>query len=175
MAFFSVATKVMDYRCCSSCCVLTFNYIDRLGFGENQESKDPEMEVNDYLARAIDARSIDRLRAEHCRRCLLTFRKPEIEEKVTSTNFVSSNHKHFLHFYKYIASDWLLCIIFLSICIYSIISSYSDPTVYFNLYTIYNVGRQLKNSPTHLANQYISKIKFKQSVGFLSNIHSESS
>ena len=56
---------------------------DRLGFGENQESKDPEMEVNDYLARAIDARSIDRLRAEHCRRCLLTFRKPEIEEKVT--------------------------------------------------------------------------------------------
>jgi len=59
-----------------------FNCIDRLGFGENQESKDPEMEVNDYLARAIDARSIDRLRAEHCRRCLLTFRKPEIEEKV---------------------------------------------------------------------------------------------
>jgi len=54
---------------------------NKLGFGENQESKDPEMEVNDYLARAIDARSIDRLRAEHCRRCLLTFRKPEIEEK----------------------------------------------------------------------------------------------
>ena len=55
----------------------------RLGFGENQDSKDPEVEVNDYLARAIDARSIDRLRAEHCHRCLLTFRKPEIEEKVS--------------------------------------------------------------------------------------------
>lgn len=54
----------------------------RLGFGENQDCKDPEVEVNDYLARAIDARSIDRLRAEHCRRCLLTFRKPEIETKV---------------------------------------------------------------------------------------------
>ena len=38
--------------------------------------------MNDYLARAIDARSIDRLRAEHCRRWLLTFRKPEIESKV---------------------------------------------------------------------------------------------
>lgn len=44
--------------------------------------KDPEVEVNDYLARAIDARSIDRLRAEHCRRWLLTFRKPENEAKV---------------------------------------------------------------------------------------------
>ena len=72
---------------------LLFNYIDRLGFGENQESKDPEMEVNDYLARAIDARSIDRLRAEHCRRCLLTFRKPEIEEKVTSF-FLFKFHLH---------------------------------------------------------------------------------
>lgn len=46
------------------------------------ESKDPEVEVNDYLARAIDARSIDRLRAEHCRRWLLTFRSKDIEKKV---------------------------------------------------------------------------------------------
>ena len=29
--------------------------------------KDTEEEVNDYLGRAIDARSIDRLRAEHCK------------------------------------------------------------------------------------------------------------
>ena len=62
------------------------NYFSsRLGFGDNQEAKDPEVEVNDYLARAIDARSIDRLRTEHCRRCLLTFRKPEIEAKVCAT------------------------------------------------------------------------------------------
>lgn len=33
--------------------------------------------------RAIDARSIDRLRAEHCKNILLTFRKPEIEDKVS--------------------------------------------------------------------------------------------
>ncbi|XP_023223232.1 adenylate cyclase type 5-like [Centruroides sculpturatus] len=43
--------------------------------------KNPQEEVNDYLSRAIDARSIDRLRAEHCRRFLLTFHKPEVEEK----------------------------------------------------------------------------------------------
>jgi adenylate cyclase 5 len=35
--------------------------------------------VNDYLARAIDARSIDRLRTEHCKRFLLSFRDKEIE------------------------------------------------------------------------------------------------
>lgn len=32
--------------------------------------------------RAIDARSIDRLRAEHCTPFILTFRRPDIEEKV---------------------------------------------------------------------------------------------
>ena len=36
-------------------------------------------QVNDYLARAIDARSIDRLRTEHCKRFFLTFRDKEIE------------------------------------------------------------------------------------------------
>lgn len=55
----------------------------KLGFGESIEIKDAEDEVNDYLMRAIDARSIDRLRAEHCRDFLLRFRKPEIEEKYT--------------------------------------------------------------------------------------------
>ena len=41
----------------------------------------PEDEVNEYLARAIDARSIDRLRAEHCRSFLLTFRDQDVESK----------------------------------------------------------------------------------------------
>ena len=35
--------------------------------------------MNDYLARAIDARSIDRLRSEHCKRFFLSFRDKEIE------------------------------------------------------------------------------------------------
>merc|ERR1719242_647199 len=43
--------------------------------------KNTAEEVNDYLGRAIDARSIDRLRAEHCKRFLLTFRDKEIEER----------------------------------------------------------------------------------------------
>ncbi|CAM1322003.1 ADCY5 (predicted) [Pycnogonum litorale] len=43
--------------------------------------KNAEEEVNDYLSRAIDARSIDRLRSEHCKRFLLRFRKPDVEAK----------------------------------------------------------------------------------------------
>ncbi|XP_074659501.1 adenylate cyclase type 5-like [Tubulanus polymorphus] len=52
----------------------------KLGYGTNAQ-KDPEDEVNDYLGRAIDARSIDRLRSEHCKGFFLTFRKPDLERK----------------------------------------------------------------------------------------------
>lgn len=56
---------------------------NRLGFGEIIEGeKDPEDEVNEYLMRAIDARSIDRLRSEHCTPFILKFRRPDVEEKV---------------------------------------------------------------------------------------------
>ncbi|XP_068618932.1 adenylate cyclase type 6 [Battus philenor] len=47
----------------------------------NNENKDPEDEVNEYLMKAIDARSIDRLRAEHCQRFTLTFRDNNLERK----------------------------------------------------------------------------------------------
>ena len=54
----------------------------RLGFNEQPSRlKDTEDEVNDYLGRAIDARSIDRLRSEHCKRFLLTFRDSTVEAK----------------------------------------------------------------------------------------------
>ncbi|GCC33162.1 hypothetical protein chiPu_0011630 [Chiloscyllium punctatum] len=46
-----------------------------------QENMNPEDEVDEFLGRAIDARSIDRLRSEHVRKFLLTFRKPELEKK----------------------------------------------------------------------------------------------
>ncbi|XP_059621799.1 adenylate cyclase type 6 [Phlebotomus argentipes] len=59
----------------------TSSKYDRLGFADVHEIKDPEDEVNDYLMRAIDARSIDRLRSEHCKHVLLTFKKAEIEQK----------------------------------------------------------------------------------------------
>ncbi|XP_022913545.2 adenylate cyclase type 5 isoform X1 [Onthophagus taurus] len=53
----------------------------KLGFGETPDEKNPEDEVNEYLMRAIDARSIDRLRIEHCRTILLNFRDPQKEAK----------------------------------------------------------------------------------------------
>ena len=58
----------------------------RLGFGDNMENKNPEDEVNDYLARAIDARSVDNLHSEHVRPFFLTFRKQKLEEKVYYIN-----------------------------------------------------------------------------------------
>ena len=57
----------------------------RLGLDQN---KDPDAEVDEYLSRAIDARSIDQLRAEHCRRFILTFRKSELEAKVSGTIYI---------------------------------------------------------------------------------------
>ncbi|KAL3832406.1 hypothetical protein ACJMK2_024053, partial [Sinanodonta woodiana] len=57
------------------------NIRNKLGLGDNIEAKDPDDEVNEYLGRAIDARSIDRLRSEHVKVFLLTFRKPELEAK----------------------------------------------------------------------------------------------
>ncbi|XP_076397120.1 adenylate cyclase type 6 isoform X1 [Megachile rotundata] len=54
----------------------------KLGFGEATESKKvPEDVVDEYLMRAIDARSIDQLRAEYCTPFILTFRQPNVEEK----------------------------------------------------------------------------------------------
>uniref|UniRef100_H2UHV2 Adenylate cyclase type 5 n=1 Tax=Takifugu rubripes TaxID=31033 RepID=H2UHV2_TAKRU len=46
-----------------------------------QENMNPEDEVDEFLGRAIDARSIDRLRSEHVKRFLLTFREPDLEKK----------------------------------------------------------------------------------------------
>ncbi|CAG0884208.1 unnamed protein product [Darwinula stevensoni] len=54
---------------------------NRLGYGEEGEGKKTENEVTDYLSRAIDARSIDRLRSQHCKPGLLAFRDPSIERK----------------------------------------------------------------------------------------------
>ena len=49
---------------------------------EDSTSKTQSEEVNDYLARAIDARSVDRLRKEKIRRFMLWFREEEMEKKV---------------------------------------------------------------------------------------------
>ena len=70
--------------------ILFFFFLSRLGIQTDIESdKNTAEEVNDYLGRAIDARSIDRLRSEHCKRFLLTFREPNIEGKVRQSSQVS--------------------------------------------------------------------------------------
>ncbi|XP_028991761.1 adenylate cyclase type 5 isoform X2 [Betta splendens] len=50
-------------------------------FRNPQENLNPEDEVDEFLGRAIDARSIDRLRSEHVKKFLLTFREPDLEKK----------------------------------------------------------------------------------------------
>lgn len=61
-----------------------------LGRSDTQDEKDAEDEVNDYLMHAIDARSIDSLRSEHCKPILLTFRKADVETKVIKQTLLGS-------------------------------------------------------------------------------------
>ncbi|MGH0130746.1 UNVERIFIED_CONTAM: hypothetical protein FKN15_043437 [Acipenser sinensis] len=46
-----------------------------------QEALNPEDEVDEFLGRAIDARSIDQLRKDHVKKFLLTFQTPDLEKK----------------------------------------------------------------------------------------------
>lgn len=62
--------------------VLSRNFI----FRNTQENLNPEDEVDEFLGRAIDARSIDRLRSEHVKKFLLTFREPDLEKKVLTSS-----------------------------------------------------------------------------------------
>lgn len=47
-----------------------------------QEALHPEDEVDEFLGRAIDARSIDQLRKDHVKKFLLTFQTASLEKKV---------------------------------------------------------------------------------------------
>lgn len=51
-----------------------------------QEALHPEDEVDEFLGRAIDARSINQLRKDHVKKFLLTFQTPSLEKKVLNTN-----------------------------------------------------------------------------------------
>lgn len=53
----------------------------KAGTNDKQDVKSAEEEVNEYLVKAIDARSIDRLRSDHCKAFFLTFKDKKIEEK----------------------------------------------------------------------------------------------
>lgn len=49
-----------------------------------QEALNPEDEVDEFLGRAIDARSIDQLRKDHVKKFLLTFQTADLEKKVST-------------------------------------------------------------------------------------------
>jgi hypothetical protein len=66
-----------------------FALLYRLGLGNNMEHKDPDDEVNEYLGRAIDARSIERLRSDHVKAFFLTFRKDDLEQKVCNLSLAN--------------------------------------------------------------------------------------
>lgn len=51
------------------------------GASDKVDFKSEEEEVNEYLVKAIDARSIDRLRLDHCRKFFLTFKNAQFEQK----------------------------------------------------------------------------------------------
>lgn len=54
-----------------------------------QEAMNPEDEVDEFLGRAIDARSIDQLRKDHVKKFLLTFQTSSLEKKVQNNKNVS--------------------------------------------------------------------------------------
>ena len=67
-----------------------------------QEALNPEDEVDEFLGRAIDARSIDQLRKDHVKKFFLTFQTPELEKKVSRNSEMSwgippKPHKTILH------------------------------------------------------------------------------
>ncbi|XP_011330460.1 adenylate cyclase type 6 isoform X2 [Ooceraea biroi] len=107
----------------------------RLGFGEAIEGeKDPEDEVNEYLMRAIDARSIDRLRAEHCMPFILTFRNPKVEEKY------SRERDRMLSAY-FVCSGFVYMIVVVAIAI-TLVFSFGDvlrKSVYFYVCTVISI------------------------------------
>lgn len=54
----------------------------------------PEDEVDEFLGRAIDARSIDQLRKDHVKKFLLTFQTSSLEKKVSA--YISQNTLGFI-------------------------------------------------------------------------------
>nr|CAH7746500.1 unnamed protein product [Callosobruchus chinensis] len=86
----------------------------KLGFNAEpvEREKNPEDEVNEYLMKAIDARSIDRLRTEHCRTIFLNFRDPVKEKKYIS------ERDRMLTLYFFCSGFCFITIIFVEIAIF---------------------------------------------------------
>lgn len=66
----------------SSIVLLSCVFTSMFTFYFRIDNRDIDSEVNEYLSRAIDARSIERLRAEHATGFFMKFRKKHLEDKV---------------------------------------------------------------------------------------------
>ncbi|XP_006869488.1 PREDICTED: adenylate cyclase type 5 [Chrysochloris asiatica] len=102
----------------------------RMGFEDPkdknaQESANPEDEVDEFLGRAIDARSIDRLRSEHVRKFLLTFREPDLEKK-SSLSLLSTSSSVFMLSFYLTCFLLLILVVFVSV-IYSCVKLFPTP------------------------------------------------
>uniref|UniRef100_A0A674ERV0 Adenylate cyclase type 6 n=1 Tax=Salmo trutta TaxID=8032 RepID=A0A674ERV0_SALTR len=97
-----------------------------------QEAMNPEDEVDEFLGRAIDARSIDQLRKDHVKKFLLTFQTSSLEKKYskkvddrfggyvacTLLVFLTRVHAHtHVHIHTYFSESSFMLGIYISIFI----------------------------------------------------------
>uniref|UniRef100_A0A5F8GSK3 Adenylate cyclase type 5 n=1 Tax=Monodelphis domestica TaxID=13616 RepID=A0A5F8GSK3_MONDO len=99
----------------------------RMGFEDpkdknTQENLNPEDEVDEFLGRAIDARSIDRLRSEHVRKVIAL--SPFTEGKLSS--FYQSVHSMFMLGFYLTCFLLLTMVVFVSV-IYSCVKLFPAP------------------------------------------------
>ncbi|XP_074258690.1 adenylate cyclase type 6 isoform X6 [Saimiri boliviensis] len=99
-----------------------------------QDALNPEDEVDEFLSRAIDARSIDQLRKDHVRRFLLTFQREDLEKKYFIGNMLLSllASSVFLH----ISSIGKLAMIFVLGLIYLVLLLLGPPATIFDNYDL---------------------------------------
>uniref|UniRef100_A0AAZ3SA17 Adenylate cyclase type 6 n=1 Tax=Oncorhynchus tshawytscha TaxID=74940 RepID=A0AAZ3SA17_ONCTS len=86
-----VSNKTISYTCqpphiqfcysIQSSGKMEYRYGPKVTIRGAQEAMNPEDEVDEFLGRAIDARSIDQLRKDHVKKFLLTFQTSSLEKK----------------------------------------------------------------------------------------------
>ncbi|XP_024083238.1 adenylate cyclase type 6 isoform X2 [Cimex lectularius] len=130
---------------------------NKLGIAKDaEEQKDPEDEVNDYLMWAIEARSIDQLRAEHCQPLLLNFRQTDVENKY------SKERDKMLHIYFICSLTLMVTIVAVLLIMFP-----HDP----HLYVVYSVGLLLVTMITVIVVVDKCKDKLSPLVRVSSMIH----
>ncbi|XP_055438344.1 adenylate cyclase type 6 isoform X4 [Bubalus kerabau] len=99
-----------------------------------QDALNPEDEVDEFLGRAIDARSIDQLRKDHVRRFLLTFQREDLEKKYFIGNVLLSllASSVFLH----ISSIGKLAMTFVLGLVYLVLLLLGPPATIFDNYDL---------------------------------------